>query len=196
MSDPMRAATRPRRLRWSVAFLAGALVLVALGVAAVLVRARSNDVGIATPPAMTSPAQPPNILVFVTDDQTVGMWSAMPRTTRLVRDRGITFTRAFVSNPSCCPSRSTILTGDWSHTTGVYTNTRQHGGFRMFYRNGNEQRTIATYLDPTYDTALFGKYLNGYSSFANHLGKHGYGRPGGTTGRRSTARTGRTTTIV
>ena len=76
------------------------------------------------------------------------------------------------------PSRAAILTGDWSHTTGVYTNRSKNGGFRTFYRNGNEQRTIATYLDPTYDTALFGKYLNGYSSYAERLGRHGYVPPG------------------
>ena len=128
--------------------------------------------------ATTRPSHPPNILVFVTDDQTIGTWAAMPRTTRLIRDRGITFTRAYVSDPSCCPSRSTILTGDWAHTTGVYTNQSRNGGFRVFFRNGNEERTIATYLDPTYDTALFGKYLNGYSSYADQLGRSGYVPPG------------------
>ena len=144
-----------------------------------LFRARSGGTGSAPPaPAVSSLAHPPNILVFITDDQNVGTWSAMPRTTRLVRDHGITFTRGDVLNPSCCPSRAAILTGDWSHTTGVYTNRSKNGGFRTFYRNGNEQRTIATYLDPTYDTALFGKYLNGYSSYAERLGRHGYVPPG------------------
>jgi N-acetylglucosamine-6-sulfatase len=120
---------------------------------------------------------PPNVLVIVTDDQTIDTWSAMPQAAARIRDRGMSFTRAFVSNPECCPSRATIFTGGYSHTTGVYSNFGNEGGFRAFYRNGDEDRTIAAYLDRTYETALFGKYLNGYRTYANRHLRRGYVPP-------------------
>ncbi len=73
----------------------------------------------------------------------------------------MTFTNAYVSNPVCCPSRSTIMTGLYSHSTGVYTNDELYGGFAAF----EDDSTIATWLhDAGYRTGLFGKYLNGYDS--------------------------------
>jgi N-acetylglucosamine-6-sulfatase len=62
----------------------------------------------------------------------------------------------------CCPSRATILTGRYSHTTGVYFNRGPHGGWQSF--KPSESATIATALDALgYRTALIGKYLNGYT---------------------------------
>ena len=74
---------------------------------------------------------------------------------------GVTFSNAFVSNPLCCPSRATILTGRYSHGTGVYSNAGPHGGFDAFV----DDSTIATWLQAGgYRTALVGKYLNKYAS--------------------------------
>jgi len=77
-------------------------------------------------------------------------------------DKGMTFTHGFVVNPLCCPSRTTILTGRYSHHTGVYRNSLPYGGFPAF---GTEDRsTIATWLrGGGYRTAMVGKYLNGYN---------------------------------
>jgi arylsulfatase A-like enzyme len=64
-----------------------------------------------------------------------------------------------VENPLCCPSRASFLTGNDSHTTGVYTNDAPDGGFAAF----NDSATLATWLnDAGYDTFLAGKYLNHY----------------------------------
>jgi N-acetylglucosamine-6-sulfatase len=121
----------------------------------------------------------PNVIVFVTDDQTVGTWGAMPNTYRQIVQKGVEFRRGYVSNPLCCPSRAAILTGGYSHTTGVYSNRGNHGGFRAFYENGLESGTMASYLDATYQTALFGKYLNGYANYtADVLDVPGYVPPG------------------
>ena len=105
-------------------------------------------------------AAPPNIVVVVTDDQRADTLQYMPTVWSELVGRGVNFTNAFVTNPLCCPSRASILTGAYSHTTGVYTNELPHGGFESF-RDGS---TIATWLDGAgYETALVGKYLNGYS---------------------------------
>ena len=103
---------------------------------------------------------PPNIVLILTDDQRADTLGYMPIVQRTLGKHGVTFTNAYVSNPVCCPSRATILTGLYSHSTGVYTNDLD-GGFAAF----DDSSTIATWLhDAGYHTGLFGKYLNGYES--------------------------------
>jgi N-acetylglucosamine-6-sulfatase len=75
----------------------------------------------------------------------------------------VRFTRAYVSDPLCCPSRATILTGRYAHGTHVYSNDQRlpTGGWRAF--RPRERSTVATWLHAAgYRTALVGKYLNGY----------------------------------
>ena len=104
---------------------------------------------------------PPNIVLIVTDDQRADTLWAMPNVRALLAGPGIEFTNGFVVNPLCCPSRTSILTGRYSHSTRVYTNHDGHkyGGMHAF----DDHDTIATRLDAHgYRTGLFGKYLNGY----------------------------------
>ena len=99
----------------------------------------------------------PNIVLIVTDDQRWDTLAQMPGVQRLLADRGLTFENAFVTNPLCCPSRSAILTGTHSHTTGVYTNEGDNG-LSAF----DDRSTVATWLDRAgYETAFIGKYFNG-----------------------------------
>jgi N-acetylglucosamine-6-sulfatase len=88
--------------------------------------------------------EPPNILLIVTDDQRWDSLPFMPNAQRLVSN-GRVLPNAFVPNPLCCPNRVSILTGNHSLTTGVYTNGRR-GGFRRFH----DEASIATALEPTY----------------------------------------------
>ena len=108
----------------------------------------------------TAPARP-NIVLVLTDDQRWDTVSAMPNVTNRLVGRGVDFRNAFASNPLCCPSRVSILTGRYSHSTGVLSNQPPHGGFASF-RDGT---TIATRLRAAgYRTAYMGKYLNGYAN--------------------------------
>jgi CTP synthase (UTP-ammonia lyase) len=76
--------------------------------------------------------------------------------------------------PLCCPSRTSILRGQYSHTTGIFTN----GGYPPFHDSGQENATIATWLhDAGYRTGLVGKYINlpdAYLSVAEALRHGGY----------------------
>ena len=101
----------------------------------------------------------PNIVLIVTDDQRWDTLRYMPWVRRHLIHHGTTFRNAFVVNPVCCPSRASILTGRYSHGTGVYTNRPPLGGVDAF----DPADTIATRLQAAgYRTALFGKYLNHY----------------------------------
>ena len=120
-------------------------------------------------PVTSSRAQPPpqNIVLILTDDQVYGTLRYMPDVQSLLMNHGVTFINAFDNNPLCCPTRATILTGLTSGHNGVWTNsskmTPPPGGFAGFVYNGDQNRQIFGWLKPLgYQTALIGKFLNGY----------------------------------
>jgi arylsulfatase A-like enzyme len=102
----------------------------------------------------------PNILLILTDDQRFDELDHMATVQRELVDKGVQFTNGMVSNPLCCPSRATILTGTYSHTNRIYSNrASSKGGFHFFH----DGTTIATALQSAgYRTGLVGKYLNEY----------------------------------
>jgi N-acetylglucosamine-6-sulfatase len=115
------------------------------------------------PAAAAAPARP-NIVFILTDDLSWNLVDPrfMPHVADL-RRRGVTFSRYFVSDSLCCPSRATIFTGLFPHDTKVVTNLGPDGGFAKFQSEGLDQRTFAVALQRAgYQTSLLGKYLNGY----------------------------------
>jgi N-acetylglucosamine-6-sulfatase len=104
----------------------------------------------------------PDIIFILTDDQRWDTMQYMPRTNALLPVR---YANAFVSSPECCPSRSTILTGLYSHDSGVWTNDPDHFGgwpaFQSWEQNGGISIASALHGDG-YHTGLFGKFLNGW----------------------------------
>ncbi len=110
-------------------------------------------------PGPPPPTAQPNIVVVMSDDQDTASMIGMPKTGKLIGSRGTTFTNSIATNPVCCPSRSTYLTGQYSHTTGVFRNSPPHGGFADF----DDSETLPVWLQRAgYETALIGKYMNGY----------------------------------
>jgi arylsulfatase A-like enzyme len=115
------------------------------------------------PGAGAPPAKKPNLILIVTDDLDVRSLAALPRLRALMADNGTTFTNAFVTTSTCCPSRASILRGQYAHNHQVRTNELPDGGFQKFYDLGLESSTIATWLQAAgYKTVLIGKYLNDY----------------------------------
>jgi arylsulfatase A-like enzyme len=106
----------------------------------------------------------PNIVFILADDMRRDDLRYMPKTRSLLGDKGMSFSNAFVSNALCCPTRATIMRGQYSHNTGVWTNKGSNGGWQAYRNNGNEKDNMATRLDAAgYRTGLFGRYLNEYS---------------------------------
>jgi N-acetylglucosamine-6-sulfatase len=111
------------------------------------------------PPLVQEPKQArPNLFVIETDDMRWDDLRWMPNVRRLLQDRGLTFENSFAPYPLCCPSRASFLTGKYAHNHHVYSHEDPFG-FAAFH----DRRTIATVLQKAgYQTALVGKYLNGY----------------------------------
>ena len=111
----------------------------------------------------TTSTSKPNILFVLTDDMRTSDLRYMPKTKNLLAGGGVKFTNAFVTRSLCCPSRATILRGQYSHNHQVWGTWPPLGGFEKFRDLGHERSTIATWLSNAgYETILIGKYLNGY----------------------------------
>ena len=106
----------------------------------------------------------PNVIVIETDDQTVESMRVMGNVQRLLAAEGTTFENSFASFPLCCPSRATLLTGQYAHNHTVMGNAPPQGGYEKL----DHSNTLAVWLQRAgYHTAHVGKYLNGYGSRQN-----------------------------
>lgn len=110
-------------------------------------------------PAVVS--EGPNIIFILTDDMNVGDAQYMPNLQSMLAAQGVTFTNAFVTSTSCCPSRASMLRGQYPHNTSIH---RTGDAFDIFTSLGYDQETVATHLQASgYRTAFYGKYFNDYS---------------------------------
>jgi arylsulfatase A-like enzyme len=119
--------------------------------------------------ASGAPAERPNIVVVMTDDQdartldplpglppfdspcSAPQGTVMPCLHELVRERGVTFDRHVAAFPLCCPSRATYITGQYPHNHTV------RGNFQ--YANLDKERILPVWLQQAgYATAYAGKY--------------------------------------
>jgi arylsulfatase A-like enzyme len=134
------------------------LVLVAFGSAA------SHPQQPQAAPATSAPARPNIVLILLDDMDTEAMRVMTTVKARLV-DQGTSFRQHFVSVPLCCPSRASILTGQYAHNHGVLSNVGRFGGVERFHELQREPATVAVWLKAAgYRTALVGKYLNHYQA--------------------------------
>jgi N-acetylglucosamine-6-sulfatase len=118
--------------------------------------------GIAAAQSATSVQQQrarPNVVVLMTDDQTVESLRVMANVKTLLADQGTTFDSSFASFSLCCPSRATFLTGQYAHNHGVMGNSPPEGGYAKL----DSSNTLPVWLQRAgYHTVHIGKYLNGY----------------------------------
>jgi arylsulfatase A-like enzyme len=107
----------------------------------------------------------PNIVLIMDDDQNVEMQRFLTKTNAAIGGQGVTFDNSFVNYSLCCPSRSTMLTGQYAHNHGVRSNTLPTGGYsRLAPTLAN---TLPVWLQRAgYYTAHIGKFLNGYGTTA------------------------------
>lgn len=101
----------------------------------------------------------PNILVIVTDDQSIRTMQrdVMPNVLRYMEKGGRTYTNFFVTNPVCCPSRASLMTGRYDHNNGVTGNTAE--AFHLDFASTLQHQI----RNAGYQTWISGKFLNGFS---------------------------------
>lgn len=110
-------------------------------------------------PIWSTPERPPNVLLIITDQQYGRAFGSFlppgeistPNMDRLAAI-GMTFTRAYASNPRCMPSRSSMFSGRHPHETQVQENNG-------YPENAFSYPLLGRYFsDAGYDTAYFGKF--------------------------------------
>ncbi len=120
------------------------------------------------PSGATAASSEPNVVVIMTDDQTLldlrqkyrGR-PVMPNTLKLIAARGAEFKNAYDGYPLSCPSRMTFLTGRYAHNHGVTTNRKP--GFNYCADFSDRSHTLPIWMhDAGYHTGHMGRYLNGY----------------------------------
>ena len=118
----------------------------------------------AGPAVDTAAAQErPNIIVLLTDDQENNSLRVMKRVNKELKRKGVTFKRFYTNFPLCCPSRTTMLTGEYAHNHGVLSNEPPDGGYGVFNeRHGGDY--LPLWLQRAgYQTSYIGKFMNGYA---------------------------------
>jgi N-acetylglucosamine-6-sulfatase len=121
----------------------------------------------------------PNFVVIQTDDQPISSFNSkvMPNVFKRLVAHGVDFTKAMTTTPLCCPSRASLLTGDYAHNHGVFTN--------FYPRLRKKQNTLPVWLARKgYRTAHLGKFMNhynrgrkpapGWSDWITEIGKDRY----------------------
>jgi arylsulfatase A-like enzyme len=104
----------------------------------------------------------PNVVVIQADDQTAAQFTrhVMPNTFKLLVDHGTMFKDYIATTALCCPSRASLITGQYAHNHGVFANGGKEGGYQALRDKGN---VLPVWLEQAgYNTIHLGKFLNGY----------------------------------
>lgn len=112
---------------------------------------------------------PPNIIIVLSDDQDIELHGMHPlqQTMQLFSKYGTQFSNAFTSTPLCCPSRASLLTGQYAHNHKTFNNSLSGGCNGHLWRDRFEPRALPTLLqNHGYQTFFAGKYLNQFKGAA------------------------------
>jgi len=104
--------------------------------------------------------QRPNIILILTDDQPYYMTDYMPTVKNELITKGVQFQYGFDTTPLCCPSRTSILTGQYAHNHQILTNGLPNGGATLF----KDRPNLGNWMQAAgYYTGYLGKFLNNYN---------------------------------
>ena len=106
-----------------------------------------------------------NVVLLLADDLDWPLFDGVPRLSEFM-DQGTTLTNFVVTESLCCPSRSSIMRGQYVHNHKVISNIPQTGGgWQTFYDLGRQKDCLPVWLSEAgITTSHFGKYLNGFPS--------------------------------
>ena len=104
-----------------------------------------------------------NVVLILADDLDWELFNQVPRLAAL-KEQGMTFTNHTVTDSLCCPSRTSIMRGQYIHNHLVISNlSSTGGGWPTFRDRGESDDCLPVWLQEAgVTTGLFGKYLNDY----------------------------------
>lgn len=117
----------------------------------------------------------PNVVMVQVDDMARslmdaeykdnGRWvAAMPNLRRQIAAQGVEFSRYYVSDPICGPSRASLLTGRSAHNHGMTINVPPYG-YPLWQNSEISRENLPVWLDRAgYRTIHVGKYTNQYGA--------------------------------
>ena len=146
--DSHRATPRNPAVAGVLALLAAAALLVGFGMPD---RAHAQATG------------RPNIILLLTDDQEPSSLRIMRNVRKDMKAKGVTMKHFYANYPLCCPSRATMLTGQYAHNHNVLSNKAPDGGYGVFNENHGNNYLPLWLQEAGYSTAYIGKYLNEYA---------------------------------
>jgi N-acetylglucosamine-6-sulfatase len=141
------------------------------GAALTLAAIAAGTFALGAPASGTVAPPQPNFLVVLVDDQADNTFKPawMPETYRWIVHPGTKFTNGLAAPPLCCPDRAGILTGQYPHNNGVFSNDPGYASL-----NGKHD-TLPRWLHRAgYRTGFVGKFLNQYSTVAGNAGAPGF----------------------
>ena len=141
----------PGRAQFSRRFVAPAIALTLV----------AGAVALATSTRTAESATGDNVIFILTDDQSASELASMPNVQSLIAGQGATFERAYTPYPLCCPSRASLLTGQYLHNHGVRGNVAPAGGWESFVGHQSDALPVWTGTAGYYNVHI-GKYMNGY----------------------------------
>jgi N-acetylglucosamine-6-sulfatase len=110
-----------------------------------------------------APAQRPNIVVLLTDDQEKASMRVMKTVNKVMKREGVTFKRFYDNFPLCCPARTTLFTGQYAHNHQVLSNVPPDGGYGVFNELHGDNYLPLWLQAAGYRTGYIGKFENGYA---------------------------------
>jgi N-acetylglucosamine-6-sulfatase len=119
--------------------------------------------GMPAPMVEESAATKPNIIYIVTDDADKQLLFSMPNVKRLLVEQGTFLENYYIPQAMCCPSRASVLTGEYPHNHKVVGNNAPEGGFAKYQQMRLDPGNVAGPVEVQgYNSGLFGKFLNSY----------------------------------
>lgn len=114
------------------------------------------------------------VVIFVDDQDAVQNTTHpryMPNLHQHIRVPGVELENYFVTSPVCCPSRTNLWRGQFSHNTNFTDVLSPHGGYQKWKSLGIDKNYLPVWLQQAgYETYYVGKFVVDYSS-ANYADK-------------------------
>ncbi|KAI9277066.1 alkaline-phosphatase-like protein [Phascolomyces articulosus] len=126
------------------------------------------DYATATSPGNNKPLAKPNIIFILVDDQDARMdsLSYMPNVQKYLIEQGTTFKNHYATVALCCPSRVSMLRGQYAHNTRITDTKPPYGGYTLYNLRGLGNDYLPLWMKKAgYTNHYIGKLMNDHAIY-------------------------------